>query len=1615
MAVEREVLIRVRAQTDGARMYQAHMRAVEEATRRAQAASRGAFGYFQGLGESLWEAARSGEGLLGVLGRLPGVLGRSARAFAFLDAHLRTLRLSLLGVAGALGAFSYHRVYGVGMHFQGSIDQSIQRLTSEIQREGEAWERARKRAEKLISWGIQYKVKTPYALDEILESLSGFAVLYRGDVEKAKRATQIAALLASKNPEQGLRGAFIALQEAEVGYLLSPMRRFRLPKNLLERYYKQTGSGLEAVAKTLEAIGVREEMIFRVTDTLPGLEAQIQNLYKLLYGDLMKGVYEARRQHLRFVRDRMKDLLNERSAAHKLVQAISSLMGKLATLYYRAIEAPFRYGDKILSFVSNLSKALDPLIANIRAFAKGLYQGFVLPFKMLLGSTGLMGKFLGPIAHILSIFGGRFGQFLMSPAYAGVPVSGLMGAFVGSALAARLGLRAVVRGPGFARQLWRALGGRGEPPPGLLGALGPVPPHLGPAHPAPAGVPYSPWVSKTPVDTFSESVRLFAMAVERFAMMAGAGGSSEGGGAPLPLSPRERLLFRITQLQHRLSVWKHYGEMGLSILAGLGLGRVSQVAGRVHRALAGGSVWQNLAFGGGLLLQRLGVPWGRRLVEWGLHRKDPIPEVQIKRPVPVYAAAPLPVFGVGTPTAGSRSASEGGTGGTGGTGEGGTLQAPTNFWDGFSKVLRERFGGLTQIGRAFRGGVSRGTSEGGTGGGGESTFQAPNLWERFSEVIREKFPRVTQVGQTFREKFPRVTQVGQTFREKFPRVTQVGQTFREKFPRVTQVGQTFREKFPRVTQVGQTFREGLGRGLSLLGRIPMWGWLVGGGLLAGGLLLRGTRRARRGGGEYYSPEGYYYGPEGGYYAPPPGLLPATSPLRRTLLLGSLAMGGSIAAGVYGAHLASSRLLGMGLVPLMARLIPIAAPVLLVGSVVSVIVALFRRLWGRVGGFPGLTAGVQKLGTSAYTGFRRFTGGIGSALGWLIGGGLGGLALGLPLSLLGGRIGEAVIQGGGRWGRIIGFLLGAGIGGRAVGGWASGVGQNLGSQWGGALIQLGLPLLLNSLLSRLPIMGRLSGFGRFLFRGVAMLAGERAASWLTGGESSPWTWLLGLFAPGLLRGGVRLLSWPARMAWRLLGGPRILSSLGEALGPLAGGVLAKGAPLLGGLLGAGRGLLAGVLGKAAGLAGDIAGRGAPLSGAAGKVAALLNSLLKRLGGGGPMGIVAGGNPLAALGMLGAAYSLMRSEKEEGDGTAPWRDIGLQFALLALPWGRILGVVFRGAGISLPAVRSLLQAGAAAVGAGSGGILAALGGGVRTLLSGLRDVASRAVGFVARGAPLALGLAPFVGAASSPGSIPQIQSDAFTKLSLWALGKQESGFNPQAVNKHTGALGLFQVMPQNLWGWGSGLKAFTPGWLDQLGKPKTGWDYEALGRDITPREFLSDPKLQTTIATKKLQEYRSKIIESFQRAGRPVDNLEVLRRLAAIWYSGPKAEYFDPRRPIDSVLSRAPQGAYPSIKAYVDSVTSHFLRAPKEVQEAIASGRDLTAILGLGGAYQAVGNAPLTPPVTAGAGTTSPVVNISVNVNAQTGASPQQIAGAVRDEVRKMTPEITRRIMDAMRGR
>lgn len=91
-------------------------------------------------------------------------------------------------------------------------------------------------------------------------------------------------------------------------------------------------------------------------------------------------------------------------------------------------------------------------------------------------------------------------------------------------------------------------------------------------------------------------------------------------------------------------------------------------------------------------------------------------------------------------------------------------------------------------------------------------------------------------------------------------------------------------------------------------------------------------------------------------------------------------------------------------------------------------------------------------------------------------------------------------------------------------------------------------------------------------------------------------------------------------------------------------------------------------------------------------------------------------------------------------------------------------------------------------------------------------------------------------------------ADTKASfLWAIKQQESGGDYNIVNQSSGALGAYQVMPANV-----------PSWTKQ-----------ALGKSLTPSQFLSNPSAQDAVANKILGGY-------YDQYG--------ARGAAAMWYSG-----------------------------------------------------------------------------------------------------------------------------------
>jgi hypothetical protein len=105
---------------------------------------------------------------------------------------------------------------------------------------------------------------------------------------------------------------------------------------------------------------------------------------------------------------------------------------------------------------------------------------------------------------------------------------------------------------------------------------------------------------------------------------------------------------------------------------------------------------------------------------------------------------------------------------------------------------------------------------------------------------------------------------------------------------------------------------------------------------------------------------------------------------------------------------------------------------------------------------------------------------------------------------------------------------------------------------------------------------------------------------------------------------------------------------------------------------------------------------------------------------------------------------------------------------------------------------------------------------------------------------------------------------------AIAGKESGGNYGAVNRSSGALGKYQIMPGNV----------------------GPWSQQILGRRVSTSEFLRNPQLQESIARGKLLEYYKK----YGAAG-----------AATAWYAGPGAVR-------TKMGSTRKQGAYPSINAY-----------------------------------------------------------------------------------------------------
>lgn len=118
------------------------------------------------------------------------------------------------------------------------------------------------------------------------------------------------------------------------------------------------------------------------------------------------------------------------------------------------------------------------------------------------------------------------------------------------------------------------------------------------------------------------------------------------------------------------------------------------------------------------------------------------------------------------------------------------------------------------------------------------------------------------------------------------------------------------------------------------------------------------------------------------------------------------------------------------------------------------------------------------------------------------------------------------------------------------------------------------------------------------------------------------------------------------------------------------------------------------------------------------------------------------------------------------------------------------------------------------------------------------------------------------------------DKFSRFVNAIANQESSGNGYRKVNPDSGAIGKYQIMPDNI----------------------PSWSRSVLGRSITSKQFLHSPALQEKIARTMLQRY----VKKYGYSG-----------AAAAWYGGPGVAR--------SWSSRNnPQGRYPSIASYVNQI-------------------------------------------------------------------------------------------------
>lgn len=346
--------------------------------------------------------------------------------------------------------------------------------------------------------------------------------------------------------------------------------------------------------------------------------------------------------------------------------------------------------------------------------------------------------------------------------------------------------------------------------------------------------------------------------------------------------------------------------------------------------------------------------------------------------------------------------------------------------------------------------------------------------------------------------------------------------------------------------------------------------------------------------------------------------------------------------------------------------------------------------------------------------------------------------------------------------------------------------------------------------------------------------------------------------------------------------------------------------------------------------------------------------------------------AGMDMLAAIFSAA-GKLLQGDWRGAWETIqtDMQAALSRLVEG--LG----------NAGQRLLEAGATLGRRIRDGILGALGGLAADLIIQVRDAVQGMVAAVpqwiqdrvglSQGFQNATNAAAALQSGADTGQAAGAARDVLGKMTtdqtfralLTAIFGQESGGNYASFNTDSGALGKYQVMPQHLlysdaqYDSRRNTAAWAKANMNNAGAAGQGWDYLALGRDVTPQQFMNSPEIQEAISQSRML---ANLQKRLAEAGGDLE--KAIKEAAKDWYGRGNAGpgYPTPDEYAESVWKKFTAAAARPTPANTPTVTAAATGGGAPATPA-APGPTSTSFTGFGGNTPAATAADLAKELTA----------------------------------------------------